>query len=373
MQGDAEPSEPDAADPSAANSSVDVINAVSLEQVAKPTTDSVTPSLPSPRPLFNLGGRPLDELDTERNTTPVSSVLFSQSLFEGSPAYKQRRKKAARGKRSRRTRADTGGSSFDVGDDSGSEAGSYGTSEYSTGNVIDDSPQLSLPLLASERPLQGGPMPIAGNFAYTTTPDALPFPGHTHLVGTEHPNGPSTSSFAVNGEVLAAQNGLWLANLPLPQSNDPSSQARTLESTTASNQATVTSGNVNNEPLPGTVGPQRGFECPLLSCGRLFKRMEHLKRHVRTHTQEKPYECGRCGKRFSRSDNLTQHIRTHERADRGERMRTEASEVVDDEVNGYLDADLEAFHKSEARSRSAAVDRILLQERVSGRQPMSGE
>ncbi|KAF8815250.1 hypothetical protein BYT27DRAFT_7249334 [Phlegmacium glaucopus] len=63
----------------------------------------------------------------------------------------------------------------------------------------------------------------------------------------------------------------------------------------------------------GPDGKVKAFICPLFSCGRLFKRMEHLKRHLRTHTMEKPFMCTRCGKKFSRSDNLTQHLRTHER------------------------------------------------------------
>lgn len=58
--------------------------------------------------------------------------------------------------------------------------------------------------------------------------------------------------------------------------------------------------------------PQKSHSCPIPMCGRLFKRLEHLKRHVRTHTQERPYVCPLCSKAFSRSDNLAQHRRTHE-------------------------------------------------------------
>ncbi|KAI2610706.1 uncharacterized protein GGS25DRAFT_160234 [Hypoxylon fragiforme] len=47
-------------------------------------------------------------------------------------------------------------------------------------------------------------------------------------------------------------------------------------------------------------------------CGRNFKRSEHLERHVRTHTKEKPYVC-HCGSAYSRRDLLTRHQRiTHE-------------------------------------------------------------
>ncbi|KAH9887029.1 hypothetical protein C8Q73DRAFT_668968 [Cubamyces lactineus] len=64
----------------------------------------------------------------------------------------------------------------------------------------------------------------------------------------------------------------------------------------------------------GDAGPRtKVFVCPLFSCGRMFKRMEHLRRHLRTHTLERPFPCDRCPKRFSRSDNLAQHVRTHER------------------------------------------------------------
>ncbi|KAJ7028093.1 STE12-like C2H2 type Zn-finger transcription factor [Mycena alexandri] len=67
-------------------------------------------------------------------------------------------------------------------------------------------------------------------------------------------------------------------------------------------------------PAPGEL-KTKAFICPLFSCGRLFKRMEHLRRHLRTHTMERPFACPRCSKRFSRSDNLNQHVRTHVRAE----------------------------------------------------------
>ncbi|KAF8251509.1 hypothetical protein K440DRAFT_463229, partial [Wilcoxina mikolae CBS 423.85] len=51
--------------------------------------------------------------------------------------------------------------------------------------------------------------------------------------------------------------------------------------------------------------------CTVATCDMRFKRQEHLRRHERTHTDERPFVCDVCGKRFSRTDNLKSHRKTH--------------------------------------------------------------
>ena len=70
----------------------------------------------------------------------------------------------------------------------------------------------------------------------------------------------------------------------------------------------------SSSSLPAMSQRVKAYSCPLFSCGRLFKRLEHLRRHLRTHTMERPFQCQVCRKRFSRSDNLTQHARIHTRS-----------------------------------------------------------
>ena len=54
-------------------------------------------------------------------------------------------------------------------------------------------------------------------------------------------------------------------------------------------------------------------ECPQAGCNRQFKRQDHLKRHYRSHTGERPYTCivPDCRLSFARQDHLQQHMRGH--------------------------------------------------------------
>ncbi|KAE8556607.1 hypothetical protein EYB25_001309 [Talaromyces marneffei] len=72
----------------------------------------------------------------------------------------------------------------------------------------------------------------------------------------------------------------------------------------------------DNEPDNGENAPpskkkkgQRFFCTDFPPCTLSFTRSEHLARHIRKHTGERPFQC-HCSRRFSRLDNLRQHAQT---------------------------------------------------------------
>lgn len=71
-------------------------------------------------------------------------------------------------------------------------------------------------------------------------------------------------------------------------------------------------------PVRKDVTSERPFVCEVENCSRAFKRMEHLKRHLKMHTGERPFKCyyPGCDRSFSRSDNLHSHYRVHNLATR---------------------------------------------------------
>ncbi|KXX73196.1 Transcriptional regulator ADR1 [Madurella mycetomatis] len=59
----------------------------------------------------------------------------------------------------------------------------------------------------------------------------------------------------------------------------------------------------------GEIRQQKPKALPCKYCSKRFRRVEHVQRHERTHTKEKPFACAwpRCGKTFGRRDLLVRH------------------------------------------------------------------
>ena len=64
------------------------------------------------------------------------------------------------------------------------------------------------------------------------------------------------------------------------------------------------------QQLTSSTGIQfRGHSCDV--CGKRFYQKTDHRRHMRTHTGEKPYKCDVCLKYFSRKGNMEAHRRLH--------------------------------------------------------------
>ncbi|PWY85872.1 hypothetical protein BO94DRAFT_598094 [Aspergillus sclerotioniger CBS 115572] len=60
---------------------------------------------------------------------------------------------------------------------------------------------------------------------------------------------------------------------------------------------------------PSRARDTKERRCPW--CSRSFAKEDHLSRHIRSHTREKPFTCSVCNKAFSRHDSLLRHARNH--------------------------------------------------------------
>ncbi|KAI0536014.1 fungal-specific transcription factor domain-containing protein [Xylaria digitata] len=81
-----------------------------------------------------------------------------------------------------------------------------------------------------------------------------------------------------------------------------------------------------------TAAPaQRTAEAPVFQCGvcnRSYTRVDHLARHVRSHTQSRPFKCQHCNRAFGRGDLLKRHMTCHDVPNgQAERMSNSASNV----------------------------------------------
>ncbi|KAL1914712.1 uncharacterized protein VTP21DRAFT_7970 [Calcarisporiella thermophila] len=124
------------------------------------------------------------------------------------------------------------------------------------------------------------PFSMSAGRCHTSTPEPFPFgmyPSSRRVAGSEPPGNPEEW-------MMAAVMGKHFMPMPTSRQGTPSTDDFA-------------------EPRP--------FVCPYPGCVRQFKRHQHWKRHIRSHTNIRPYECPLCGKTFTRSDSLTVHKRTH--------------------------------------------------------------
>ncbi|KAF8596948.1 STE-domain-containing protein [Ceratobasidium sp. AG-I] len=310
---------------------------------------------PSTRPGTQVSGHPLS------NQSGHGKQFFNMlSLFEGSPSYKQRRKKVAKPPR---RRVASGGN----GTESESEAGvglRYPDDDLGagSGSSLDISPAMSLLQEQLHRghgivehshsrghSLAQVPQARQSPYAPDLANHAVAVPSVSlrqhHPEATNSLNGPVDAilSAPLVSSSLRSDISQQLTNQQMPQlaqhhygSPQYSSPAPPVTSDPRDISQTIAQMPDMYAPAPAQSSPgqtpcTKAYVCPLYSCGRLYREPWYLKEHIRSHTVDKPYQCDRCFKQFSQTDNLTQHRQNHARADAGDTQAILDLERADEE------------------------------------------
>lgn len=140
--------------------------------------------------------------------------------------------------------------------------------------------------------------------------------GEENMASMSHANG-FNLGFSNIGLDESSPKGTGAADSSIP--NDTTNHNNNNNSSGLNHPLTTSNNNMNSkvnkklDRIPENLGPNgttpsgkpRLFVCTV--CTRAFARHEHLKRHERSHTKEKPFSCGVCQRKFSRRDLLLRH------------------------------------------------------------------
>ncbi|CEO59752.1 hypothetical protein PMG11_04416 [Penicillium brasilianum] len=97
--------------------------------------------------------------------------------------------------------------------------------------------------------------------------------------------------------------------------------------------------------------------CPV--CTQAFKKAEHLARHMRSHTKEKPFNCPVCNKAFARQDTLLRHSRSHPAGSNAYSSTAGMYRSIDESIDESMNDEYEKHH----------LDRELISHTISSDMP----
>ncbi|KAL4928453.1 C2H2-type zinc finger protein [Aspergillus undulatus] len=144
-----------------------------------------------------------------------------------------------------------------------------------------------------------------------SSPPDRPMENTIATSATPRPHSNSLSSLQNPGTMSKEEPGLRTAQMP----DEPRGSTHSMSDETIQADSDGEMGSDHDSERKGNAPPskkkkgQRFYCTEFPPCNLSFTRSEHLARHIRKHTGERPFQC-HCSRRFSRLDNLRQHAQT---------------------------------------------------------------